>query len=880
MDEMTNSMPASETGVRHRLRRQSLLFAGLFCAVLFGLSLVLIAWRVEQVLTTLSQDRTDRVVRQLAEEGENAMRLGLATGDLEFLHERLERLRREDGAVRAVFIDARDGAPVAQTGDEGLRRLVDRRWNTQLLGSVTGASSRRTGTQPIEVRNVPGHVLTGSAMVDPAGVPAATVWIVSDPGLLRSQARDAALDIVVKALPLVALTLGVFYLVLYGWGWQTVTLLQRGTGAQADARLPARGILLVLLVALLAAPLGMIWIARESARPFVTNQIEANASAVATTAAGQIDRALRAGVPLQSLAGLDALFRERLAAAPELTWLALRAPDGGELARIGLGEVPDAARPLPERSAPVAGSGARVVAAYPADYVDRALGAMLVDLVLALVISAVLVRELTRGLWRRSLLHPLLDYRLARVWRRIDRLRPRGGASHVAAAESTSLAEAAARCRAALGATGDTVPAGSASDADGAAAFGPQLTRLRLAVFLIALSDELLRPFFTVFASEMQAPGDWLSPAMVAGLPVAAFMATLALAQPAGPVLARRFDLRHALMLGALAGAAALVCTAFTREVGVLVLLRAVSGVAYGLGLILVQTAIVRCTPAGQRARNLAEVAAAIVAAGIVGPPFGGMVAGRVGDAYAMLACALCMGCAFLAVLRLRLPRPAGAGTRATTATAGGWRGYAAVFRNPRAMCVIMGSAVPARLVAVTVLVVVVPLYMREIEQPAATAGRVMLLYFLCFAATASLMAHWSDALGQRKPFIVAGCLLAAAACLLLPTIGGIAGMAACCALLGVGQATQSSPQIALVTEVFEESATGPGSATPEQALAAFRLIERIGSIAAPFATALAIALLGLSGAVAAVGVLLAVAAAGVWLGLRAGPAAPALRTR
>ena len=55
-------------------------------------------------------------------------------------------------------------------------------------------------------------------MVDPAGVPAATVWIVSDPGLLRSQARDAALDIVVKALPLVALTLGVFYLVLYGWG--------------------------------------------------------------------------------------------------------------------------------------------------------------------------------------------------------------------------------------------------------------------------------------------------------------------------------------------------------------------------------------------------------------------------------------------------------------------------------------------------------------------------------------------------------------------------------------------------------------------------------------------------------------------------------------
>ena len=184
-------------------------------------------------------------------------------------------------------------------------------------------------------------------------------------------------------------------------------------------------------------------------------------------------------------------------------------------------------------------------------------------------------------------------------------------------------------------------------------------------------------------------------------------------------------------------------------------------------------------------------------------------------------------------------------------------------------MCVILGSALPGRLVAVTVLSVVVPLYMSELQQPPAIAGRVLLLYFLCFASTATLVAHWSDLLGRRKPFIVFGGVLSVAACLSLPLLGGVWGMAACCALLGFGQALQSSPQIALTTEVFEHQPESGATATPEQALAAFRLIERVGSIIAPFVTAVAVTAFGYAGAVVAVGVLLTVATVGLAAGLR-----------
>ena len=355
---------------------------------------------------------------------------------------------------------------------------------------------------------------------------------------------------------------------------------------------------------------------------------------------------------------------------------------------------------------------------------------------------------------------------------------------------------------------------------------------------------------------------------MVAGLPVAAFMVTLALAQPAGPALARRIDLRWGLVLAALAGSVALAATGAAESALALVGLRAFAGMAYGLALILAQTALVRVTPTGRRARGMTQIAGAIVAAGIVGPPFGGLIAAQAGPAAGFAACALCMLLAAIVSRRLEL------GPRAPVSASGtgGWRGYAAVVRNRRALAVIFGAALPARLVAVTLLSVVVPLQMSALQQPAAMAGRALLLYFLVFALTVSWIAQWSDASGRRTPFLVAGGLISALACWALPGLGGVPGMAIGCALLGLGQAFQSAPQLALVTEIFEPQPGMQQTATPEQALAAFRLLERLGSIAAPFVTAWAVFALGYAGAMWAIGIFLLVATLGMLPALRTAP--------
>lgn len=811
--------------------REALLFSTLCAVVLFGLSLVLITWRVQQLLTDLSQQRLLRLGQQLSLEAERGMRFGVALAEQTAWLARLQQLGAQEPQLLALRLQASDGTLIAQAGSVQHADAIAARWQRQLAAAP-----------PALARNENARLYIGRTLADATGQASAQLWLVLDLRATQARARAAALQMLVQIAPLLLLTL------LLVWA----ALWRQGLQWQGAARTPAtRSLVLAAALVCAATPLAMVWSARETARPLVAQQITENADAMARTLGQQVARALGYGIPLAQLQGVREMFADALRRAPELSFLALRGSGAGDLHPAFQPGLDDSAGTLAAQDLRLSAAtpqGARVVVGYARDYVDRQLAGMLLDLALALVVAAVLLLECARGRWQRSALAALATQRLAQY----------------GAALRTKLSRRRA---------GPCQDEASATPAADAAAATAQMTRLRLIIFLIALSEELLRPFFTVFAMDMPPPALALSPTMLAGLPVAAFMVTLALAQPAGPALARRIDLRWALMGSALAGSLALAASGSAASAPALVGLRASAGLAYGLALILAQTALVRITPPGRRARGMTQIAGALVAAGIVGPPFGGMLAAQAGPAAGFAACALCMLLAALASRHLQLgPRAPAAGAGSPT---GGWRGYAAVVRNPRALAVILGAALPARLVAVTLLAVVVPLQMSALQQPAAMTGRALLLYFLVFAVSVSAFAQWSDASGRRTPFLLAGGLCSALACWALPGLGGVAGMAVGCALLGLGQAMMSSPQLALVTELFEPHPGRPQPATPEQALAAFRLLERLGSIAAPFATAWAVAALGYAGAMWAIGLFLAAATLAMLPALRGAAPAP-----
>ena len=531
--------------------------------------------------------------------------------------------------------------------------------------------------------------------------------------------------------------------------------------------------------------------AQSLARPLIDAQVQTSAQMLGRDVAAQVGRAVALGVPLERLPGVDGGLSDELKHARELSYLQLLDTGGKRLAFAHAPGVPEDVSDRSQWSETSVDTGG--AGSVRVGYPRDYVGRML-KLAIGDLVFAVLIAGVL-------------------VWELAQAVRLPG-------------------TRVARDAMGE----------------------VRLFVFVVSLTEELLRPFFAPFAAEAEsslAAVASLSPTWLAGLPVMAFMTALALSQPAGSSLSGNFNLRRSMVVTALCGALVLAASGFATDILVLSALRCVNGVTYGLSLIFAQMAILRVVQPERRAWALAEFATAIVAAGIVGPALGAIAAERFGFQVAFLACALAYVAAAATAARLQLAAQAPAKQAASSL-----RALKSFMCNGKAMAVTVLAAIPARLLAAAVLLLITPLYLVEVGEATTVIGRVLPLYFVAFLVTAPWVARYSDQSGKRKPFVVAGCVLSGLACGVLPWIGGAAGAALSCLLLGVGQAVLSAPQMALITELCG----GKGSASVEQGLASFRFIERAGSIAAAPVAAVCVNFLGLSQSFAALGVAAAIA--------------------
>ena len=890
--------------------------AAIFSLILVSFSIVLIAFRIEQVLLEFAKSRGLRAAHQVREQIEGGVRLGLTLSDQTNMTAWLKRQHSQDGALVGTRVQNESGETIASEGRDAAFDQFNPAWTAQLLVVADPASKRQAAVNGI-ARRAGSMAYIGVQVADAAGRPFAVVWLAFD----RTALEQSAFSILRSLWPYAAFAtiLLTFALTLLARLWliwarsrlETTALvflsdssfavtaglpLQKTQAmdkalARAHARWRKPFLPLCAGVLIVGTLLALAWQAREVAQPLLLIQIDHNARIVLDSAKGHIERALSLGVPAEQLVGVDAMFATQLQSAAEIDFLALRGGHGhldafSPGSSSTLERSRQAQRWLEQHEQPqgqslqsngqfrtastplLLGDGEKfgdLVIGTSLNYVDKSIRLMLLDLLLAVVVSWVLMRELLGAFWQRAVLKPYLVFETSwSAWR--------WRAQHLASQSSTTAVTAAQLWLTEVQDSLQQLTRNRASSAlpqpTAQSHYLATLVRMRLMVFFTALSEELLRPVFAVFASEASSPfaNTELSPTLLAGLPVAAFMLTLALAQPLGPWVTEHVQTRKALCASALLGAILMASTAGTQSGLLLILLRAGSGVVYGLMLILAQTAIVHLSPAGQRARGLVEVSAAIVAAGICGPVIGGFLAERLGAPATLLACAACL--IFAALASVSLPNLPRIQTGDVPAGLGGWRSVSAIMSHPKVLAVIVFAAIPARLAAAALLLVLTPLYLLEIGETGAVTGRVLLLYFLTFMLIAPLVARRSDFSGQRRPWIIAGCSLSALACTSLPLVGGVAGAALCCALLGMGQALLSAPMVAFVTEAFDPTSTndrksvamavnvGPLKTTvnPAQALAAFRFIERLGSIMAPFAVALAVAGWGLSGAAGVLG--------------------------
>lgn len=620
----------------------------------------------------------------------------------------------------------------------------------------------------------------------------------------------------------------------------------------------------VLLGTVVAVSLAALGAFEREVRP----AIEREAAVIGEVVASPIERALGLGIPLDALVGVEPYLAGMAASQPAVAYLVLADLAGRPHAAAGPGlggfrpleasETPHR-RALPgidETALPVGAPGGRpqgwLLVGVSRAAVDAIIEDTRWDIAIVLLVGVMLAMEVLRFALDRSVIGPLSM---------IERM-----AQRLAAGDCTRLADAGAADEAGrvarvlnalvrrlgdrwahlqwLAAEANAAGAQAASDAaavlaglrdrlrfrDGGAvmeAAPPSASAARLPLFLFVVAEQLSTSFIPLLGRDLARSGPgFLAPELLAALPIAAFVAAVALATPQGGQVTARRGPRRAVLTGGAIAAAGYLGAALASDLMQFTLARMLCGIGYAVLTIACQAQMALAARQGRLARTLGGFTGAVMAGAVCGTAIGAVVADRLGYAATFLASAALVGVVMLVALRA-IPRgmadPAAAGD-------GVLAGARAAFGNPHFAALLLLAAVPAKVVLAGCIFYLAPLALRDAGLSQAAIGRNVMLYGLCMLPAIALGGWLADRARIGGGLIWGSAVLNGAALLLIPALPGGAALPIAIAATGAAQGLASAPMLAAV-------AAGAGGSTP-LLLSFLRLGERIGSVAGPFAAA------------------------------------------
>lgn len=372
--------------------------------------------------------------------------------------------------------------------------------------------------------------------------------------------------------------------------------------------------------------------------------------------------------------------------------------------------------------------------------------------------------------------------------------------------------------------------------------------RMRAALFLFMLAEELSRSFLPLYARELYTPVPGLSETVMMGLPIGLFMALVAVFTPFAGHWADRFGSRRTLLLGTLPAVAGFIGTAMAGSMVELLLWRGACALGYAVMFIGAQGFVARHTPADRRARGMAQFVAAVIVAGLCGAPLGGILADQFGYRTTFVVSALLALAAAAAVTLLpvdRLERMQRRPFRIGDAVS--------LLSNPRFVALLLFSSVPTKLMLTGYLFYLVPVSLHAAGETPAGIGRLMMTYGLIIVLLGPWVSGIADRTGRHALFAGFGGLIGGAGTLAILQEQGVAGILIGIAALGVAHAFNNATQLALVPEVCRADCVSMGDST---VFGVYRLLERGGSVIGPLLAAALADRFGIQAALVALGVL------------------------
>ena len=622
----------------------------------------------------------------------------------------------------------------------------------------------------------------------------------------------------------------------------------------------------VAVLALVAANAFLAWIALGAVETRLEPVIKDKAHVLARSIANDLNTAVRLDIPVEGLRGVDAYLEDLLTDHPEVAYLAVTDAEGKVLFSAEAGEGVDvSSHPFAANAGAFVSVGSDYNIAHPLvqggrqvghamvgidrRYVRNTMAGIFTDIGISLCVAILIVLELTLlvlsltvarsiGLMRR-LMHAVSegDFSASIATRGRDDL------GRVIDAMNGINAEINRRFRALVATGGAVERLREGRVFAEAGAYRPvQVLRagdVQYPLFFFIFGVELSRPFFPLFVRDLYDPSLGIDASIAIAMPMSVWVVAMLFTTPLAPTLIRRLGTRNTLLLGMAPTSVGLIATAFATGFVELIVWRCVTAAGFGLvtAAILVRLAIT--APERRRALNIGVFVTATGGGSICATAIGGILAERLGYENTFIVGATIVFVAMTITFGF-LSSEEGVGTRVG---AQAHRRRFGIYGSPRFMTFMALSALPSRTVLTGFLFFLVPLYLDSLDFGGAAIGRTMMVYFLVLLVMNQAAALIADRFQNHGMLIVVGGISVAAGCLLFVSTTDALLLACGVALIGLGQSFVMTPQVAVLPTYFrsETEAFGTGPVT-----AAFRVVERAGSIAGPLLAGSIVAFAGL----------------------------------
>jgi predicted MFS family arabinose efflux permease len=792
------SSPGHGNGVNiERWVRSLLIVSALGVALMAGLVGVS-QLKFTSFLSDSINGRLEVVAATAAQDFAAATDLGLSLEQVANGEAILERARRHDHTITAIYVIDIDGEILHATGDTS--QAVDDGTLEAFGLAASGVGEKTWDTEDAEsIRS--GTLIEGSFGQPVGGV---VVEYPSHELLVPSRSMARSLIAIGAVVSLIIIVVSGAVMVIAN---RRDNEQDPGTGPEEQARKGSRAFAIALSVVLILGVVGFGVLTVPAFNSELAPELERRAALIGETIVDDTERAVDIGIPITKLVGVDEYFDEYLDRFPEINHLAIRATDGTSLYssdRITEAGVRKGAADSDIYQFAIGAEsvqGGVVDVGVDSGFVNSRLRDLALDVIVILIVALVIMFEIFRVAGRS--LSPM----------------------------SSTGAEATAATETLRG-----------------------VASIRMVLFLFVVGEELNKSFLPLFIESAENPIPGISSSVAISLPIAAYLLAIAVASPFSRRLIAAFGTRGLFLIGVVPAALSHLGMVYADNVVQIVALRTMTGVGYALATIACLDYVLDRVGTKGRAKGIGAFVAVVIGGTFVGTALGGIIADRLGYSTVFLISFALVVTAGLLGLRLLARATPGPGEMNDLFSI---RDMKVVLKQPSLMLLMAGVTVPMNVLMAAFLWYLVPITMASIGSTATAIARTLMVYYLVILLGSPVVARISTRGVNNWALVGFGSVISGVILILPARSPTVLSISVAVLVVGIGHAAVRGPQIDLAIEIAERELPGVGR---DPVLAAMRSIERLGSLVGLLVVAILIAQFDLSTAIAAIGIVSVIA--------------------